>query len=186
MCDYVTRKLVFTRFIKKCASVCVCKSDKTLSRHSNMVLLEYFMHGYIPDDSSSVDRIIVSEGITTLPQRTLTDAEGDYQVGCFQKYTNLVHCQLPRSFLILPPQTLAYCEKLVEIHIVHTQIKVIEDHAFANCIMLESIFFPVTCVRIGLGAFSRCKALRTCYLPGGLRQIDSQGELCLCLCAMQI
>ncbi|MDL2235627.1 leucine-rich repeat protein, partial [Christensenellaceae bacterium OttesenSCG-928-L17] len=112
----------------------------------------------------------------------LTFAEGVESIGseAFRR-TKIRSLIIPASATSIGQSAFSDCKSLQEVVIKDSAItengmlrKRIENAAFANCIMLQSVEIGEGVVYIGMKAFARCRVLKTVELPNSLSVIDQE------------
>ena len=109
-------------------------------------------------DCKSLKRVIVSEGVDSIPSAMLS--------GCI----SLNHVELPESILEIESGTFSGCISLENIKIPEGVIT-IGPSAFSSCKKLKNITIPSNLRTIKEGAFSRCSSLTNIIIPNDVNVI---------------
>ena len=99
---------------------------------------------------SSVNKIIVQEGITSISSYALSS------------FTALTEVTLPNSLTAIGAYAFSGCNKLQTVNFaVDGELSTIDQYAFNNCTVLSSITIPKSVTYIGNYAFNRCTGLKS-------------------------
>lgn len=95
-----------------------------------------------------VKEIVVGEGLESCG------------LGCFEGAPDVVHINLPASLSSIGYGAMSDCERLEKVDIAkESNLLMIEDFAFMNCVKLKEFEIPKSVRRIRQGAWKNCKAL---------------------------
>lgn len=108
-----------------------------------------------------IDRIIVSEGITSLGE------------GIFIMCKYVTKLTLPSTLTSIHQYALAYCSLLQDI-VIPNSIKVIEEGVFCSATKAKSIIIPPSVESIGYASFWNCHSAKMIYIPASVKKIERE------------
>lgn len=136
------------------------------------------------DYSHFINRIVIEDGILTIPNEAFSNME------------NVESVYIGNTVTKISDKAFAHCEKLKEVHI-PASVTLIKKHAFYDCAALEKLTFaenakleeiedyaffanglkelttPASLRSLGSYVFSQCPDLKTIHLTEGLEQISA-------------
>ena len=95
------------------------------------------------------------------------------ETGAFLRCSKLTQITIPTGVQIINASTFADCTLLNTVTINATNLQIIADNAFYNCISLANINIPNTVTTIETGAFLRCSKLTQITIPTGVQIINA-------------
>ncbi|WP_294836603.1 leucine-rich repeat domain-containing protein [uncultured Eubacterium sp.] len=111
-------------------------------------------------ESGTIQNVVVSEGITSLGNNLFHNVDAS-------------SFSLPRTLKRIGKYTFASTSKMTNWDIPFG-VEQIDDKAFYNCFLLESIHLPSTVKRIGEGAFYQCFTLESITIPSAVSFIGNK------------
>lgn len=136
-----------------------------------------------PDAFESVEKVIVTDGITYVGNSAFTGFKNLCEVMLPISITQIgndvfAHCSslesivFPDSVVTIGNNTFTKCLNLTDVKL-SGNLKAIPPYMFSSCSSLEYISIPDTVESIGQSAFAYCTKLKNPTLPKNLEQIDS-------------
>lgn len=104
-------------------------------------------------DKSFVKKIVVKEGVTSIP------------AGAFTSYFELKSVSLPKGLETIGRDAFAACIKLKTVKLSKGLLE-IRDGAFRQCLKLKKLVIPASVEKVGKEVVYGCKALRNVYVKG--------------------
>ena len=152
----------------------------------------YYWKNMVPwfDVRSSIKKVVVSEGITSLGSSAFMDCDSltevelpstitDIPYYTFFHCSNLKEIRLPESIATIGEEAFRSCVNLTEVTL-PSGLSVIGDYAFEECISLDNVVIPNGTESIGKGAFRYCTALseliilsKDCIMPPDYASISN-------------
>ena len=127
----------------------------TISGTGDMVLHPSYNYPYWTWAQSSIDHIIIEEGITSI----------SYLGGALVQSVTI-----PDSVVALGESAFADCGSLTDVTI-PDNVTTIEMNAFANCSSLEKVIIPDSVTALASGAFYGCNSLKNITIPESVTEI---------------
>ncbi|MCQ2113230.1 MAG: leucine-rich repeat protein [Bacteroidaceae bacterium] len=106
-----------------------------------------------------IDRIIVSEGITSLGE------------GIFIWCKSATKLTLPSTLTYIHQYAFAYCSLLQDI-VIPNSVKAIEEGVFCSATKAKSIIIPPSVESIGYASFWNCHSAKMIYIPASVKKIE--------------
>lgn len=94
--------------------------------------------------------------------------------GAFESNTALTSITLPSTLKVIESHAFKNCLSLLEVKIEATAMDKIGDEAFYGCTALESIIMPETLTAFGKSVFHNCTVLTVFSLPSGLTELPEK------------
>lgn len=135
-----------------------------------------------PELRKQVSKIIISEGVTEIPQEAffwfeearsveIADSVVAIRKSAFSACKKLEYIDLPQNLTILEAQAFMTCTGLKEISIPEG-IKSTPYRLFYNCASLKTVNLPQTLTKVGEETFAYCKSLESIIFPDSVTEID--------------
>ena len=113
------------------------------------------------------------DGELSIPEAAAVTSLGDV----FKGNTNITSFNESQYFTGLteiPQNAFNGCTNLTSVTLPEGIATIIQEKAFYNCTLLETINFPLNLTEIGASAFMNCYALKSIALPNGLETIGNR------------
>lgn len=109
------------------------------------------------------------KGINTLNLPNSVSTIGSYAFA----YNSFTFLKIPESIEKIETHAFDYCNKMDSV-VLPSNLRIIDESAFANCFSIRYIKFPSTLIEIGESAFNGCMNLQSIVLPDNVLYVGNR------------